>query len=318
MKINLILIVFLLPLFLLSFTIPANTRKNASSPSPNDTSFNLLAAYGNYVYQREGCINCHTLKDSSDTGKISLFEVPGKYSDSWHYNHLYDPRLMNIGSTMPRYARLMRTGLNVQTLHNLYPADRSAGVGLDSIQLLEIIEKESFHIMQTLKEDKIIQKNQVYSEAIALIAWLQYRPDTPERHYKDSIRLENNRRSDEKLLASVEIDISSPESDFMKMASGTDSTILNRGKRYFSIYCSPCHRDDAGGNIGPNLTDDFWLNGRSIRDMAITIYKGVPDHGMPGWLHSLNKGQTASLIAYIRSLKGSNPLHPKAPQGTNE
>jgi len=36
---------------------------------------------------------------------------------------------------------------------------------------------------------------------------------------------------------------------------------------------------------------------------------------MPAWKHSIDKERIATIIAFIRSLKGSNPPNPKEPQG---
>lgn len=36
---------------------------------------------------------------------------------------------------------------------------------------------------------------------------------------------------------------------------------LEKGKEVFVATCAACHRADGGGNIGPNLTDNAWING---------------------------------------------------------
>ncbi|MDQ0592457.1 cytochrome c oxidase cbb3-type subunit 3 [Chryseobacterium ginsenosidimutans] len=35
---------------------------------------------------------------------------------------------------------------------------------------------------------------------------------------------------------------------------------IAEGKELFKTNCASCHREDGGGGIGPNLTDNFWIN----------------------------------------------------------
>jgi cytochrome c oxidase cbb3-type subunit 3 len=76
-----------------------------------------------------------------------------------------------------------------------------------------------------------------------------------------------------------------------------------------------CHRADGGGNIGPNLADEYWLHGGSIAEMNKTINEGVLEKGMPNWGKMLSPEQVNAVTAYVASLAGTNPTNPKAPQG---
>ena len=95
-----------------------------------------------------------------------------------------------------------------------------------------------------------------------------------------------------------------------------DAKQLTEGKTLFTAKCAVCHREDAGGSVGPNLTDEFWLHGGQVSDIFKTIKYGVTGKGMISWEKSLNGLQMAELASYILTLQGSNPLAPKAPQGT--
>ena len=95
----------------------------------------------------------------------------------------------------------------------------------------------------------------------------------------------------------------------------TAANDLETGKAVFTTVCAACHRADGGGNIGPNLTDDYWLHGGSIKDIFKTIKYGVPEKGMKSWKDDYTPGQIAQLASYIKSIHGSNPVAPKAPQG---
>ena len=71
----------------------------------------------------------------------------------------------------------------------------------------------------------------------------------------------------------------------------------------------------GGGNVGPNLTDDYWLHKGSLNDIFHTIKVGYPDKGMQSWSNQFSPKEISYLASYIKSLKGTNPPNPKAPQG---
>ncbi|PJA99614.1 MAG: cytochrome oxidase subunit III [Ignavibacteriales bacterium CG_4_9_14_3_um_filter_30_11] len=94
-----------------------------------------------------------------------------------------------------------------------------------------------------------------------------------------------------------------------------DLASLNNGKEIFTINCVACHRPDAGGLVGPNLTDDYWIHGNGIKNIFRTITNGVPEKGMISWKSQLNPKQIQEVSSYIISLYGTNPVNPKPPQG---
>ncbi|MDO7135356.1 cytochrome-c oxidase, cbb3-type subunit I [Algibacter lectus] len=93
-----------------------------------------LELEGRDIYIREGCVGCHTqmirpfrheverygeyskagefvydhpfLWGSKRTGP-DLHRIGAKYSDNWHFNHMYDPQSTSSGSIMPRYPWLI-------------------------------------------------------------------------------------------------------------------------------------------------------------------------------------------------------------------
>ena len=93
-----------------------------------------LELEGRDIYIREGCVGCHSqmirpfrseverygeyskageyvydhpfLWGSKRTGP-DLHRVGKKYSDNWHFNHMYDPQSTSSGSIMPRYPWLI-------------------------------------------------------------------------------------------------------------------------------------------------------------------------------------------------------------------
>ncbi len=96
----------------------------------------------------------------------------------------------------------------------------------------------------------------------------------------------------------------------------TSASDLEAGKAIFTTICKTCHRADAGGSVGPNLTDEFWIHGGGIKDIFKTIKYGYPEKGMKSWKDDYTPSQIAQLASYVKSIKGSNPVNPKAPQGT--
>lgn len=94
-----------------------------------------------------------------------------------------------------------------------------------------------------------------------------------------------------------------------------DPTALAQGKQVFNNNCAQCHMEHGGGGIGPNLTDDYWLHGGSIKDIFYTVKVGVPEKGMISWEPLLSPQQMQNVSSYIMTMRGSNPPNPKDPQG---
>ncbi|MBX2965809.1 MAG: c-type cytochrome [Cyclobacteriaceae bacterium] len=91
--------------------------------------------------------------------------------------------------------------------------------------------------------------------------------------------------------------------------------ILKKGRTIYVTNCASCHMADGQGSIGPNLTDDYWLHGGSIKDIYLIVKNGVVEKGMIPWAPVLSPEQMRDVSFYIKSLKGTNPPNPKAPQG---
>ncbi|MBL7703610.1 MAG: c-type cytochrome [Ferruginibacter sp.] len=94
-----------------------------------------------------------------------------------------------------------------------------------------------------------------------------------------------------------------------------DAAGITAGKNLFETNCVACHLKDGGGSVGPNLTDDYWLHKGSLNDIYNTIKVGYPDKGMQSWSSTFTPKEMSYLASYIKSLKGTKPAVPKAPQG---
>jgi cytochrome c oxidase cbb3-type subunit III len=142
-------------------------------------------------------------------------------------------------------------------------------------------------------------------------------------HFMDWFPLQEEEYETEMALAST--DAKAKEAANME-AGGFDETalvysdddgIIEAGKKiYVRKACNSCHGSAGEGNtIGPNLTDNYWIHGGSIKDVYTTIKKGVPDKGMISWESQLTPSEIRDIATYVLSLKGSNPPNAKAPQG---
>jgi len=185
-------IVEFVPTFLIQSNIPTIASVKPYTP---------LELEGRDLYIREGCYLCHSQmirpfrEEVARYGEYSkagefVYDHPfqwgskrtgpdlaregGKYPDSWHYNHMEDPRTMSPGSIMPPYSHMLDQDLDLthteakiramQTLGVPYPA------GYDKLAKADL-EKQAMQIKESLKKDGIEASEK--KEIIALIAYLQ-------------------------------------------------------------------------------------------------------------------------------------------------
>jgi cytochrome c oxidase cbb3-type subunit 3 len=94
-----------------------------------------------------------------------------------------------------------------------------------------------------------------------------------------------------------------------------DVESLKEGGEIFQKFCISCHGPQAGGIVGPNLTDEYWIHGGGIKNVYNTIKKGVPGKGMISWELVFSQRQIQNIGSYVLSLQGTNPLGGKAPEG---
>ncbi len=101
------------------------------------------------------------------------------------------------------------------------------------------------------------------------------------------------------------------EATIATLAPASDKVILGQGQQVFMTYCAPCHRPDAGGLVGPNLCDDYWIHGSNYVDTVKVIINGVPDKGMLTWRGILKPGEVQAVASYIYQFRGTKPPNPK-------
>jgi cytochrome c oxidase cbb3-type subunit 3 len=96
----------------------------------------------------------------------------------------------------------------------------------------------------------------------------------------------------------------------------TNDEGLKQGLLVYEENCLSCHEENGKGDIGPNLTDAYWLNAKGTPE---TIYEvvinGREDKGMPTWREDLSKEEILTVVHYLMSIKDTNVADGKEPQG---
>jgi len=185
-------LVQMIPTFLVKSNIPTLASVKPYTP---------LELQGRDIYIREGCYTCHSqmvrpfrdeVKRYGEYSKAGEFvydhpfqwgskrtgpdlaRVGGKYPDSWHYNHMYEPSSMTDGSLMPRYIWLLDDNIDTASTPAKIRAMRTLGVpypkGYDKIANRDLM-RQADSIVANLKKDNI--PTPANKEIIALIAYLQ-------------------------------------------------------------------------------------------------------------------------------------------------
>jgi cytochrome c oxidase cbb3-type subunit III len=103
--------------------------------------------------------------------------------------------------------------------------------------------------------------------------------------------------------------------DETNVKATVDALALADGKVTFLNTCATCHRKDGGGDIGPNLTDEYWLHGGSIKELFKVVRHGVQGTNMIAWEGVISPEKIKNVSSYILTMQGSNPPNPKKPQG---
>jgi cytochrome c oxidase cbb3-type subunit 3 len=145
----------------------------------------------------------------------------------------------------------------------------------------------------------------------ALVYWFGRRLDaipSPEQAFARDMAVQRAAEA-ERARARGTID------DAMLATLGKDPATVVQGKALFTSTCAPCHRADGGGNIGPNLTDAYWIHGNNPTDIFHCVHDGIPAKGMPTWGPQLGDEKIETVVAFVLSIRNTNVPGGKAPQG---
>lgn len=186
-------IIEMVPTFLVKENVPSIASVKPYTP---------LELQGRDLYIKEGCYNCHSQMirpfryevvrygEYSKAGEFvydhpfqwgskrtgpDLARIGGKYSDSWHFNHMLEPTSMSPGSIMPAYPAMFEDKINLASTNSKIHAMRKMGVpypeGYESIANNELM-KQAEGIAKKLKEENKIEIAPD-KEIVAMIAYLQ-------------------------------------------------------------------------------------------------------------------------------------------------
>lgn len=185
----------MVPTFLIKENIPTITSVKPYTP---------LELQGRDIYVREGCYTCHSQMvrpfrhevarygEYSKAGEFvydhpfqwgskrtgpDLARLGGKYSDSWHYNHMLEPQSMSPGSIMPSYPWLFEDAIDTAITPAKIRAMQTLGVpypeGYDKVANADLMTQANAIRLNL----KVESNNQLSiakdKEIIALIAYLQ-------------------------------------------------------------------------------------------------------------------------------------------------
>lgn len=94
----------------------------------------------------------------------------------------------------------------------------------------------------------------------------------------------------------------------------TDEASLANGKEIFAENCVACHLDNGAGQIGPNLTDEYWLYGSDVKEI-FTVVKYGTNKAMPEHESKLNPLELQNVVSFVKSLSFAEG---KGPEGEKE
>ncbi|MBX2907383.1 MAG: cytochrome-c oxidase, cbb3-type subunit I [Taibaiella sp.] len=182
----------MIPTFMVKSNIPTIASVKPYTP---------LELQGRDIYVREGCYLCHSQMirpfrsevvrygEYSKAGEFvydhpfqwgskrtgpDLARIGGKYPDSWHFNHMYEPASISPGTIMPNYPWLFTADLDTNITGAKIRAMITLGVpyeaGYDKVANADLM-KQANAITANLAKDKITIKSN--KEIVALIAYLQ-------------------------------------------------------------------------------------------------------------------------------------------------
>lgn len=144
----------------------------------------------------------------------------------------------------------------------------------------------------------------IYVAGYHVFGWMP----TQEEEYKQQMAMAEARMQQQGTAADT-------ASGDVNIAFTDDDARLNNGQEIYETNCATCHQKDGGGQIGPNLTDQYWIHGGSFEDIYNTIKNGVPQKGMIPWENQLSTKEMVNVASYVETLRGTEPSNPKEPEG---
>jgi cytochrome c oxidase cbb3-type subunit 2 len=295
--VGVILVGTIVTMFVPMLTISMHPKLESLKP------YTALQLAGRDIYQREGCVNCHTQEirplktevmrygEYSKAGEFAydrpflwgskrtgpdLAREGGKYPDAWHVQHFANPRALVPVSVMPVYGWLAKEKLDPKRIEAHMKVN---GFPYTADELAQLAAKTG--------QD-------------ALIAYVQQLGTAVPRA----------------VPAPVTVATGAERAGIVNPLAG-NAPAIKRGSALFGENCAVCHGDDGKGAIGPSLVDDMFFSIKG--DLPDVDYQEVINNGihpgqleegrvakdnMPAFGTSLSSDEIWSIVAYVRSLQG--------------
>ena len=145
--------------------------------------------------------------------------------------------------------------------------------------------------------------------------WIAYHTlgiaDLPGEAY-----LEEQRQAAARLEAEL---AKNPITDESLLKLADNPAFVAEGRAIFEdmTKCALCHKANGSGDIGPNLTDEYWVYGGKPMDIYTTIMEGRPGGMLAHKQYGL--GFVQRTTAYVLSIKNTNvPGKAPEPNATKE
>ncbi|MCB0758807.1 MAG: cbb3-type cytochrome c oxidase subunit II [Flavobacteriales bacterium] len=288
---------------------PSLSMQDNNGPLPDMPKMTVQERRGMNVYVAEGCIACHTqqvrnlemdktwgsrpsipsdyyyskqrpdiwhntpsLLGSERTGPDLTNVGVRKGSVAWQMMHLYDPRMVEKASIMPRYGWLFKE------------VDSTA-VKPDDVVLSVPAEKLE-------RPGRVVVATERAKDLVAYMLSLKQAPLSEG--------------------VAPEAFIASPGADGKRSAATAESGAAVDGAAIFSSVCSACHQPDGKGLPGafPPLAGADLVNEKDplkMVDIVLGGYDALPNYGaMPSQASLLNDEEIAAVINYVRSNFGND------------
>jgi cytochrome c oxidase cbb3-type subunit II len=268
-----------------------------------------LQLAGRDVYQREGCVGCHTQMVRPLPSEVARYGAPsqagefpyehpflwgskrtgpdllregGLRPDRWHQDHFANPQAFFAKSNMPSYGWLKGRMLDAAEV-------------TDHMNALALVHPELKTTLAAV-QPQVAGKD----EMDALVAYMQSLGTAVQRRQAGAVDLAQ----------------ANPFAN--------DQAAKRKGKKLFLDNCAVCHGDEGHGQPGvaPDLLDDVFLG--EAGDMPDAAYfaiisggsdakaalgrKGEKDGGMTAFGGQLTKDDIWSVVAWLRAQKAHEKL----------
>ena len=144
--------------------------------------------------------------------------------------------------------------------------------------------------------------------SLAYVAWFHSRNDRDVIDEYDADMQAYYERQTAELLALGEID------EKMLATFMRNKSAMAEARTTWASTCVICHRADASGDIGPNLTDSHWLGENTLMAIYTTVRDGRKK--MPPWGKKMRPDLVMAMAAYVGTLRETHVPGGKAPEGT--